>query len=99
MSTEDPLRIFGEVTDDILFDKLCKLEEKIQGIGSHMTEGEIIAILKESNALVRLFCGKNNELYSEWRYRLIKGDKGIYTVIQGKDIDVEGGGDCDICED
>ncbi|KKT37031.1 MAG: hypothetical protein UW35_C0005G0029 [Candidatus Collierbacteria bacterium GW2011_GWF2_44_15] len=96
---EDSLDKFGGVVEDVLMTSLAEADAQIRLIDENSTEAGIIEILKSANSLVRLVCGNDDVLYEEWRYRLIKAEKGKYIIVQGQEIDVETGDDTSISED
>ena len=96
---EDSLEKFGGIVDDILMTSLVEADAQIRAIDESETEPEIVKLLKNANSLMRLLCGSDDELYEEWKYRLIKAETGKYIIIQGEEIDVEMGDNLSISED
>lgn len=86
---DDPLNIFNQTVDGILMEQLISVDTMVRELSSDLQESELVAKLKEANSLVRLVCAGNLELYEEWRYRLIKAEKGKYVIIQGTEVNVE----------
>jgi len=86
---EDPLSVFNEEVERVLVKKIAEVDELVKMIDDSLPEQDIVSILKEANALLRLVCGEDSDLYDEWRYRLLRVDKGKYLIVQGDDLDVE----------
>ena len=86
---KDPLSVFYNEADRVLVKKISEVDELVRMIDDSLSEQDIIAVLKDANALLRLVCEGDSDLYDEWRYRLFKVDKGKYIIVQGNDLSVD----------
>lgn len=85
----DAVGIFEEALDGILRAKLKDADEMVKAIDNSWDQADIVEVLTEANAYVKMVCGDDVELYDEWRYRMFIGGNGTTIIVQGTEVHTE----------
>lgn len=85
----ESLKIFEDYIVQMMHDKLVEIQRQIENASEKESMDEVAELLVDANSWVSLLCGENEELYSEWRYRMFQTVNGQLVVVQGKEIDVD----------
>lgn len=89
MEQKNRLAVFDTEVEKIISKLLRETDEKISKINNSDSVEEIQNTLIEANTLVNLACGDDDDLYEQFRYRLIISNNNQVYIIQGNEIDVE----------
>lgn len=87
---ESSTDIFTSAVEQFLKTQMKSYETQIRSLKKNGSIADMEALLAEANSVISFFCGEDELLYEDLRYRLfIETKTGKFIVLKGEEIDVD----------